>query len=149
MMKKAVIVYASRHHGNTRTLVEAISGRFGADLIDAACVHQADLSGYDLIGFASGIDFGTFYTPVLDFLRENLPNGKQVFFLYTCASVSPRFTKQVREEAHKKDACPLGEYGCRGYNTYGPWKLIGGMNRNHPTRAEIDGALAFFQTLCN
>lgn len=24
-----------------------------------------------------------------------------------------------------------GKYGCKGYNTYGSWKIIGGMNKNH------------------
>lgn len=146
-MGKSVIVYASLHHGNTHQLAEAISAKYGTDLIDAASIYTADLSGYDLIGFASGIDFGSFYEPVLRFLNENLPENKKVFFLYTCAKVSGRFTKPIREEALRKNAVLCGEYGCRGYNTYGPWKLIGGMNKNHPTQEEIDACLDFFASL--
>ena len=41
----------------------------------------------------------------------------------------------------------MGEYGCKGYNTYGPWKLIGGMNRNHPSDEEINDAIRFFESL--
>ena len=146
-MKKGVIVYASTHHGNTKKLAEAIADRCEAVLIDAEQVRQADLTEYDLIGFASGIDFGKFYPSVEGFLQENLPKGKRVFFLYTCAKVNKGFTKTMQELALKKDAILLGEYGCRGYNTYGPWKLIGGMNKNHPDSEELNGAVKFYRRL--
>ena len=146
-MAKAVIIYASTHHGNTRKLVEAVSRAHGIPKIDAAAQTQADLTGYDLIGFASGIDFGRFYGTVEGFLKENLPQNKRVFFLYTCARTSGRFTETIRREALKKGAVILGEYGCRGYNTYGPWKLLGGMNKNHPTPEEIEEAAAFVGSL--
>ena len=146
-MKQAVIIYASTHHGNTRRLVEAISDAYHIALIDATKQQDADLSGYDLIGFASGIDFGRFYRPVEEFLIKNLPKGKAVFFLYTCAKTSACFTETMRQQAIKKNAVVLGEYGCRGFNTYGPWKLIGGMNKNHPSPEEIQGALQFYGSL--
>ena len=146
-MHKIAIIYASMHHGNTRKLVEAIADQFEILQIDVTKCCQADLSEYDLIGFASGIDFGRFYDPVEQFLENNLPENKQVFFLYTCAKVSKRFTESIKAAASKKGAVILGEYGCRGFNTYGPWKLIGGMNKNHPSEDEISSALAFFESL--
>ena len=146
-MEKAVIVYASTHHGNTRKLVDAILEVYNVEQIDAEVQYKADLSEYDLIGFASGIDFGKFYDSVEQFLKVNLPENKKVFFLYTCAKVSDRFTKTMREEACRKSAILMGEYGCRGYNTYGPWKLVGGMNKNHPTKEEIEGAVEFYRSV--
>ena len=146
-MKKAVIIYASTHQGNTRKLVSAICRQYGMEAIDAAVRDRADLSRYDLIGFASGIDFGRFYPAVERFLRNNLPPDKRIFFLYTCARVREGFTGTVREAAAEKNALVLGEYGCRGYNTYGPWKLIGGMNKGHPNGEEIAAAAAFVGNL--
>jgi len=146
-MKKTAIVYASMHHGNTRKLVEAIAEEYDVRKIDATTQRKVDLSAYDLIGFASGIDFGNFYDCVVQFLKENLPENKSVFFLYTCAKVSHRFTENIRKEAVKKNAALMGEYGCKGYNTYGPWKLIGGMNKNHPTDRELNGAVQFYKSL--
>ena len=146
-MNKAVIIYASTHHGNTRKLVDAIADKYDIDKIDATEHQQSDLSGYDLIGFASGIDFGKFYGPVEDFLESNLPESKRVFFLYTCAKINPRFTEKIKALALKKGAVILGEYGCKGYNTYGPWKMIGGMNKNHPSEDEISNAVNFFASL--
>ena len=146
-MEKAVIIYASTHHGSTKKLAEAIANQYGIHLIDATKQQMADLSAYDLIGFASGIDSGKFYDPEDQFLEKNLPENKQVFFLYTCAKVSNRFTETIKTAAHKKGAVILGEYGCRGFNTYGPWKLIGGMNKGHPSAEELQGAMRFFGSL--
>ena len=148
-MEKAVIIYASTHHGNTRKLAEAIANQYCLDLIDATKQQAANLSAYDLIGFASGIDFGKFYNCVEQFLEQNLPENKRVFFLYTCARVSSRFTETIRTAAHQKGAIILGEYGCRGFNTYGPWKLIGGMNKGHPSAEEMQEAVQYFESLLN
>ena len=100
-----------------------------------------------MIGFASGIDFGKFYEVVENFARDHLPFKKQVFFLYTCAMDRKGFTDSIREIAAQKEAVVLGEYGCKGYNTYGPWKVIGGMNKKHPTQEEIASAVTFFENL--
>ena len=141
-MKKALIIY-----GSTKKLAEAIADRYDVHLINAAKQQTADLSAYDLIGFASGIDFGKFYPCVEQFLERNLPENKRVFFLYTCAKVSSRFTKTAKTAARKKGAAIVGEYGCRGFNTYGPWKLIGGMNKGHPSEEEVQAAVQFFESL--
>ena len=146
-MKKSVIVYASRHHQNTFKLVTAMARKHNIELINAAERTRADLSGYDLIGFASGIDFGKFYNCVELFLEENLVDGKEVFFLYTCAKSNTRFTESVKKAALRKHAVLMGEYGCRGFNTYGSWKIIGGMNRNHPNEKEISDAICFYESL--
>lgn len=52
---KTAIVFASTHHGNTKKLVDAIAGKYPVAVFDAESVPEADLTGYDRIGFASGI----------------------------------------------------------------------------------------------
>lgn len=145
MNKRIVIIYASTHHGNTYKLVKAISEKYNIDTIDATQESVADLQAYDVIGFASGIDFGKFYETVEIFAKKNLLIEKKVFFMYTCAKVRKGFTDSIREITTQKNAVILGEYGCKGFNTYGPWKVIGGMNKNHPTEDEINKAVEFFE----
>lgn len=145
MNKKIVIVYTSIHHENTLKLVKAIADKYTVDIIDATQQSTVNLQDYDVIGFASGIDFGKFYSSVENFAKENLPIGKQVFFLYTCAKDRKGFTNSMRDIVAEKKAEILGEYGCKGFNTYGPWKAIGGMNKNHPSDSEIDQAVEFFK----
>ena len=54
---RTAIIYASVHHGNTEKLVKRIAEECQVDLIDAVKQPDADLSSYDMIGFASGIYF--------------------------------------------------------------------------------------------
>ena len=70
-MRKA-IVYASIHHGNTEKLVKSIAEECQVDLIDAVKQSDADLSSYDMIGFASGIYFSKFHQSMLKFAEKNL-----------------------------------------------------------------------------
>jgi hypothetical protein len=50
---KTAIVYESTHHQNTLKLVQAIREKFPVDTIDVTETESADLTGYDLIGFAA------------------------------------------------------------------------------------------------
>ena len=144
-MDNTVIIYASTHQGNTFKIVKAISEKHKVDLIDATKHFSANLSEYNLIGFASGIDFGKFYPQVEQFMDKNLPENKNVFFMYTCAKPNNRFTSKVKRLALEKNAHIVGEFGCKGYNTYGPLKIIGGMNKSHPDEKDINNTLAFYE----
>ena len=141
---RSMIIYASRHHGNTRKLAEHLAAQYDIALVDAQTVSQVDFAKYDLIGFASGMDFGKFYPPVTE-LAQKIPAGKSVYALYTCAREQARYGSEIEEIAAQMQCRYLGKYGCRGYNTYGPWKIIGGMNKEHPSREELEGACAFYE----
>lgn len=145
---KTAIVYYSKHHGNTKKLLDEIAKEGDVTLIDAAEASDADLSGYELIGFASGIYFGKMNEKVLEFAGKCLPENKKVFFIFTCGSMGKSYTKAIRDIAVSKSADILGEYGCRGFDTYGPFKLLGGIAKSHPYDKDISGAAEFFKSLC-
>ena len=81
-MRKA-IVYASVHHGNTGKLVKSIAEECQVDLIDAVKQSDADLSRYDMIGFASGIYFSKFHQSILKFAEKNLPDAPRLYISET------------------------------------------------------------------
>lgn len=144
---KTAIVYYSKHHGNTGKLIDAISAGQDVTAIDASEVKKADLSGYDLVGFASGIYYSKFHKSVLQFAEQNLPEGKDVFFLYTCGAEKKGYTKSIAASVEKHNANVLGEYGCLGFDTFGPFKLVGGIAKGHPDGEEIQQAVNFFNGL--
>ena len=144
---KTAIVYYSKHHGNTKKLIDAIAAQHDVTAIDATEVKTADLSGYDMVGFASGIYYSKFHKSVLEFAEQNLPDGKPVFFLYTYGAEKKGYTKAITEAVSKHNAQIVGEYGCFGFNTFGPFKLIGGIAKGHPNRADLDGAVKFYNAL--
>ena len=144
---KTILIYESTHHGNTKKLVDAVAKRYG---IRTATVEEAaamDLSAYDRIGIASGVAFGTFYEAAERFVDDSLPKGKDVFFLYTCGNDSGKYANSVSAKARARGCRVLGVYGCRGFDTFGPFKLIGGIAKGHPTQSEIDGAVEFYGSL--
>lgn len=144
---KTAVVYYSRHHGNTKKLLDAVAANNEVDLIDVIEQPDADLSGYDRIGLASGIYYNAFAAQLMDFARNKLPAGKDVFFLYTHGAPKGTFLKAIREITAGKGCRELGEYGCRGYDTFGPFKLVGGIAKGHPTADEIRGAAEFYSRL--
>ena len=143
---KSMIVYASRHHGNTAKLVRYLSDRYGIVLMDAQAAQTLADEKYDLIGFASGIDFGKFY-PEVTALAKKLSPGKGIYALYTCAKDQAKYGSEIEEIARQRGCRYLGKYGCKGYNTYGPLKIIGGMNKAHPDAEELEKACVFYEQI--
>lgn len=144
---KTILIYESTHHGNTKKLVDAVAQRYGIQTVTVAQASGMDLKEYDRIGIASGVAFGKFYEAAERFAEGCLPEGKEVFFLYTCGNDSVKYANSVSAKAAARGCKVLGVYGCRGFDTFGPFKLIGGIAKGHPTQSEIDGAVDFYGNL--
>lgn len=144
---KTAIVYYSKHHGNTRKLLDIIAGKNEVTLIDATENPAPDLRGYDRIGFASGIYYSKFHKSVLKIAAECLPDQKDVFFLYTYGALKEGYIKSITDAVLPHKAHILGAYGCFGFNTFGPFKLIGGIAKGHPDETELQNALKFYNEL--
>ncbi len=141
------IVYYSQHHGNTKKLLDAIASKNAVTLIDVMKQPDTDLSSFDRIGFASGIYFSSFAKQVLAFADAHLPENKDVFYIYTHGAPVGGFLKGMREIADRKRCREIGSYHCLGFDTFGPFKLVGGIAKGHPTEEEIRGAVEFYKDL--
>ena len=144
---KTAIAYYSKHHGNTKKLLDAIAAAADIDLIDVTADENTDLSGYDRIGFASGIYYSSFAKQLIAYAEKNLPEEKPVFFIYTHGAPKGDFLKEIRAVTQKKKCTEIGEYRCQGYDTFGPFKLLGGIAKGHPTAVEIQKAVEFYKNL--
>lgn len=144
---KTAIVYYSKHHENTKKLIDAIASENEITPINVLECSRYDLSEYDLIGFASGIYYSKFHKTVLKFAEENLPENKKVFFLFTYGSAKDNYTKAIKDVVSKKNAAISGEFGCQGFDTYGPFKLIGGIAKGHPDQKDINAAVEFYRSV--
>lgn len=141
---KTAIVYFSKHHDNTKKVLDFLCEKNEITLIDAASSANEKLDDYDAIGFASGIYYSKFDKSVLTFAKNNLPENKDVFFIYTCGAKKDTYTKAIKSIAEEKFANVLGEYGCLGFDSYGPFKLIGGIAKGHPDEEELKAANEFY-----
>lgn len=146
---KTAIIYYSQHHGNTKQVLDAIRNASADDITLFNVLESAaiDLNAYDRIGFASGIYYSKFHKQLLEFAKANTPMGKDVFFIYTYGAEKQGYTKSIRQALAGKNVSILGEFGCLGFNTFGPFKLIGGIAKNHPDRTDLENAIAFYDHL--
>lgn len=145
---KTAIIYHSEHHGNTKKLLDSIMVQGDVTLIDATGSNAIDLSGYDMIGFASGIYYQKFHKSVLDFAEKNLPGNKKVFLIYTYGVKRESYADAIKSIAALKSAEIIGVYSCPGYNTFGLFKIVGGIDKGHPNDEDLEGAVKFYQGLC-
>ena len=141
---KTAICYYSRHHGNTLKVLEAIAAENEVDLIDVTARQMVRLDEYDCIGFASGSYGFEFHKGVVEFARQYLPAGKPVFFVYTYGGAKGTGAKAAAEIAKEKGCPVLGEFGCIGYDTFGPFKLVGGIAKGHPDEQDFANARKFY-----
>ena len=144
---KTAICYYSRHHGNTLAGLDAMTEGCNVDLIDVTVRMAVRLDQYDRIGFASGIYFSKFSPVVVNFARQYLPEGREVFFVYTYGAPKVSLPGNITAAAKEKGCRILGQFGCRGYDTFGPFKLIGGLAKGHPDAQDLKKAKQFFEGL--
>ena len=94
-----------------------------------------------MIGFASGIYFSKFHQSILGFAEKNLSDAKKVFLICTyggCANY-----KSIEQILDKKHSKLIGKFGCRGYDTFGPFTLVGGIAKGHQDEEDIKNAVEF------
>lgn len=143
------IIYHSEHHQNTKKLLDAIRENFNVDLFSPAEGEKPDLSQYKLIGFASGVYKGQLHQSLLDFVNKNRGEleGKNTFIICTSGSKNERYVQRFREFLEDGGMNFLGSFHRRGYNTFGPFKLIGGINRGRPSKEDMEQAVSFYEKI--
>jgi flavodoxin len=151
---KALIIYISVHHGNTERVAKVMANTLDADLLQVKQADASMLEQYDLIGFGSGIYFGKHHGSLLDFV-DKLPmlrNKKAFFFSTSGLRKIPfvhDFDKPLRKKLQQKGFDIIGEFSCRGLDTYRATKLVGGVNKGRPNAEDLRKAEGFAKSLKN
>ena len=151
---KALIIYISVHHGNTEKVAKVMANTLNADLLQLQQADASILEQYDLIGFGSGIYFGRHHESLLDFV-DKLPmlKNKKAFIFSTSGLRKIRFfhdfDKPLEERLRRKGFDIIGEFSCRGLDTYRATKLVGGINKGRPNAQDLKQAEDFARSLKN
>ena len=146
---KTLIVYTSVHHQNTEKVAKVMAEALEADLVPTMEAQPGMLAAYDLVGFGSGIYFGKPHKTLLKFV-ETLPpvTGKRAFVFSTCGDGKIHHAA-LKEKLVNKGFAVVDEFSCRGWDTVGPLKLFGGINKGRPDGIDLAAARAFAQGLKN
>ncbi|MEM3555158.1 MAG: flavodoxin family protein [Candidatus Micrarchaeia archaeon] len=142
---KSLVVYISVHHGNTKRVAEAIASELGAKLVKADEVEPNSVLKYDLVGFGSGIYIFNYHRSILS-LVEKLPKVKKRAFVFS-TSGSGKPQGDLRRRLEEKGFEVVGEFHCKGWDTVGPLKFFGGINKGKPDENDLERAREFARSL--
>jgi flavodoxin len=145
---KSIIIYTSTHKMNTEKVAHAMAAEMGAAVRRTAETKPADLEGYDLVGFGSGI-YGFDVAAELRTLVESMPSspGRRVFLFTTSGSGKAGNSRKFRKLLESKGFNVASEFHCHGYSVF-----LGGLlklRKGCPTTDELEGARALARQLKN
>jgi flavodoxin len=151
-LPKALIVCVSKHHGNSHKVASAMAKVLGAKVVEPEGVDISQVRSYDVIGFGSGIYLGV-SDPELIELVDRLPpgDGQRVFTFSTSGTfLLPRLgMSHLRDRLRDRHYQVLGDFNCRGLDTVGPLRFIGGVNRGRPNERDLARAAEFAEDVAH
>ena len=144
---KSLIVCVSISNGNTRRVADRMAEVLGAKVVEPEAVELATLHEYDLVGFGSGIYFNAVHSR-LRRLIHRLPHvdGGRAFTFFTSGGPEVPlvgYGRSIRHQLTSTGFEVLDSFSCRGLDTVGPLRLIGGVNKGRPNDRDLDSAAAF------
>jgi flavodoxin len=148
---KTLLVCLSVSHGNTRKVADAMAEVLGGDVRSPAEVDPDAVASYELVGFGSGI-FGFAPHPGLTAFVDRLPDvaGTPAFVFATSGTgriLYRPFSTPLDAQLTSKGFRLVGSFCCRGFDTWLPLRLVGGMNKGHPDAGDLERARAFARDL--
>ncbi len=147
-----IVTYVSFHHHNTEKVAKRIASVLEARLAPLSKISKEDLLNAGLVGFGSGVYMSKMHKSVIDFV-DSLPamEGKDAF-IFSTSGIRKNFLfnkahSHMKEKLEKKGFRIVGEFDCRGFDTYGPLRFIGGINRKRPNEKDLKRAEEFARSL--
>ena len=146
---KTLIVYTSVHHQNTEKVAKVMAAELEADLTPTGNAKPETLAAYYLVGFGSGIYFGKHHKTLLQFVETLPPLAQKQVFVFSTSGDGKVHHAALKDKLVNKGFVIVDEFCCRGWDTVGPLKLFGGINKGRPDENDLAGARAFAQGLKN
>jgi flavodoxin len=146
----AIIILFSYHHNNTEKIAKVISNTLGAEIKKQNQIDPNGLVNYDFVGFGSGVYMGKLHKDLLEF-ADKIPqvNNKKAFIFSTSGRIGnmEKFHKELKEKLQSKGFDIVNEFNSAGFDTFGPLKIVGGINKGRPNEDDLKKAEAFAQGL--
>jgi flavodoxin len=145
---KTIVLYKSLCHGNTLKIATVIAETLKADIKTLEAKDRERVQEYELIGFGSGIFYQKHHKTLFDFV-EGLPEikNKQAFVFSTSGLCLPEFNTPLETVLKKKGFQITGSFVCKGWDTWGPYKLVGGIAKGRPDESDLQLAREFASSL--
>ena len=149
---KTLVICKSVHHHSTARVAERIANVLRAEVLPPEEVPYTSLDEYGLVGFGSGVYYGRFHEALVSWVR-GLPEqalARKPAFVFSTSGLSclwKLWHGPFTRELARKGFDVLGEFHCRGFDSWGPLWLTGGINRRHPDERDLARAAEFARTM--
>ncbi|MFD7256799.1 flavodoxin family protein [Streptomyces sp. NPDC059874] len=148
---KAVIVCVSVSHGNTRRVADTMAQVLGAKVVAPEEADAGELAEADLVGFGSGVFYSRLHPRLTGFVKA-LPGAQGAGAFVFATSGLPEvplapFTRPLVRLLGDKGFEVNGSFSCRALDTWTPFKLVGGINKQRPSAGDLSAARAFAERL--
>jgi flavodoxin len=150
---RCLLLVKSVHHGNTAKVAAAMAGVLEAEVAAPESVPYTTLADCGLLGFGSGVYYGRMHEALFDWLH-GLPDAPArsstpAFIVSTSGLpfLATLWHWPLRRLLARKGFRIVGEFACRGFDTWGPLWLTGGLNRAHPDARDLARARTFAATM--
>lgn len=145
---KILIIIRSSHMGNTRKIAEAMAQTAPVTIAEFENISDYNLHDYDIVGFGSGIYFGKHDTKIMEFVKNACDKKAYTFVFSTSgAAAFEKNNKPLVDLLKSKNKIVLGSFGCKGFDNFGPFKLVGGINKKHPDENDFKESQKFIESV--
>ena len=143
-----LIVVKSVHHQNTAQVAHAMAEVLGAECAAPEELPYTSLDQCRLVGFGSGVYYGRMHEALFDWLRglPDAPEATKPAFVFSTsglAFLAKLWHGPLKKLLARKGFEVVGEFACRGFDTWGPLWLTGGLNLRHPDERDLARAREF------
>lgn len=149
MAGRVLIVCESTHHGNTKRVADAMASVLKAEVRTAAEVTPEMIDQYDLVGWGSGIYFARHSEKLREMAGKLAVRPRKAFVFSTAGLpfLSWWFHAALRGILRNRGCELVGDFCCGGWDTVGPLKWLGGIERSHPNAKDLERAEAFARSI--
>ncbi|MFP4005499.1 MAG: flavodoxin family protein [Candidatus Hadarchaeia archaeon] len=149
---RALIICKSCHHYNTLKIAKAIGEVLDADIRPPNECEPSFVKDYDLMGFGSGIYWGKYHEDIFSFVEKLSETYRKYAFIFSTSGLGKipilnDYGRRIREKLEEKGFHILGEFSCRGHDTFSVLKLVGGIYKGRPNRENIFSAKEFAENI--
>ena len=148
--KRIIIFYYSYHNMNTKKVLEAACANCNNVELIPLPSDRYDVSGYDFVGFASGIYYLNFGKPVYEHINQIKGlEGKHCFCIATSGMGWEKFGSYPKDAIIKKGGLFEGSISIKALDTIAPFNWFGGLNKNHPNEEDFNKTKKFIDDIIN
>lgn len=151
---RPLVLCASVHHHNTAAVARCIADELHADVVTPDEASATSLAGRGIVGFGSGVYYGGLHPALVGVIRglPDAPEPTRPAFVFSTSGLpflARLWHAPLRRLLARKGFRVVGEFACRGFDTWGPLRLAGGLNRRHPDGRDLARARAFARRMAD